>query len=70
MKLRARMLATIAVAAALAPAFLLQAQQVAAANLREVSLNASVPALWETTALPSAPAPQEHCAHTIQHPKG
>jgi hypothetical protein len=58
MKLRARMLATIAVTAALAPAFLLQAQQTAPAELREVSLSASVPSLWETPALPPAPAPQ------------
>ena len=69
MKLRARMLATIAVAAALAPAFLLQAQQVAAADLREVSLNASVPALWETTAPPSAPAPQNSARTLYGTPK-
>ena len=58
MKLRARMLATIAVTAAFAPVFLLQAQEVAPAELRTVSLNASVPSLWETPALPSAPDPQ------------
>jgi hypothetical protein len=58
MKLRARMLATIAVTAAFAPVFLLQAQEVAPAELRAVSLNASVPSLWETPALPSAPDPQ------------
>jgi len=55
MKVRVRVLATIAVSAALAPAFLLQAQQVAPSELRQVSLNASVPALWETPELPSAP---------------
>src|ERR1700677_842290 len=58
MKVRARVFAIIAVTAALAPTSLLQAQQVAPAELREVSLSASVPPLWETPALPSAPAPQ------------
>jgi hypothetical protein len=58
MKLRARMLATIAVTAAFAPVFLLQAQEVAPAELRAVSLNASVPSLWETPALSSAADPQ------------
>src|ERR1700722_5207338 len=57
MKLSARMLATIAVTAAFAPVFLLQAQEAAPAELRNVSLNASVPSPWETPALPSAPAP-------------
>src|ERR1700691_5733791 len=55
MKLRARMLATIAVTAAFAPVFLLQAQEVAPAELSDVSLSAGVSSSWETPALPSAP---------------
>jgi len=69
MNVRARVLATIAVTAALAPAFLLQAQQVAPVELREVSLSASVPSLWETPALPSAPAPQSAARTQYGTPK-
>jgi len=58
MKVRARILATIAVTAALAPAFLLHAQQVVPAQLTEISLHEYVTSPWETPELPPAPAPQ------------
>src|SRR3984957_14212654 len=69
MKLSARMLATIAVTAAFAPVFLLQAQEAAPAELRNVSLNASVVSPWETPALPSAPAPQSDAHREYGIPK-
>ena len=58
MKVRARVFATIAVTAALTPAFLLHAQQVAPVQLSEVSLHEYVTSPWETPELPPAPAPQ------------
>jgi len=69
MKVRARILATIAFTAAFAPNLLLHAQEVAPAQLTEVTLHTYVTSPWETPGLSSAPAPQSAPRTQYGYPK-